>query len=94
MFYAAPRRAVGMWDHVTTSMSASIDITPVTLKRHAMAFHGFWCIAKPFVIAPKPSEGSDIIKRAEVATSWTGWIYSAVAAATGRRFKSRRPDFS
>jgi hypothetical protein len=82
-----------MWDRARTWKSAFADTMRVIRKRHAMAFHGFWCTVSAFRPAPKLRERSGITNQDEVAMNSTGWTLSAVAAATGRGFKSRRPDF-
>jgi hypothetical protein len=93
MFFEAVRQVAATLDHVRTSATVSGGIIPATPKRHATAFHGFWCTVRAFRTAPKPREKNGIINQGEVAMNSTDWIPSAVAAATGRGFKSRRPDF-
>ena len=62
-------------------------------KATRKAFHGFCCTVRVLRTAPKPRERSGITNQDEAAMDSTGWILSAVAAATGPEFKSRRPDF-
>jgi hypothetical protein len=57
-----------------------------------MAFRGIWFTANAFLIGPMLQERSDITNQVEVVTNWIDYNCSAVAAATGRGFKSRRPD--
>jgi hypothetical protein len=62
-------------------------------KPPVMACRGLWSTVKAFLVAPKPQKESDIINPAVVAMNSSAWVCSAVAAATGRGFKSRQPDF-
>jgi len=61
-------------------------------KPPVMACRGLCSTVKAFLVALKPQKESDIINPAVVAMNSSAWVYSAVAAATGRGFKSRRPD--
>jgi hypothetical protein len=68
---------------------ATILVIP---KLRVTAFHGLWSTVKAFLVAPKPQKESDITSLAVVAMNSSAWIYSTVAAATGRGFESRRPE--
>ena len=80
-------------DHARISVTVFGGIMPAIPKRHAMVFHGFCGTVRAFRTVPKPPEKSGIINQDEVATNSIGYVRSAVAAATGRGFKSRQPDF-
>src|SRR5439155_6226119 len=55
---------------------------------------GFWFTPRASVVVPKRSEEKSITKRGVVAMNSTAASRSAIAAAIGRGFKSRRPDVS
>ena len=58
--------------------------------RHGMP----WTLvhSESFLVAPTLQKESDITNLAVVAMNSSAWVCSAVAAATGRGFKSRRPE--
>ena len=92
-FCAAARPAAAIWDPVKISMSvfgATISVIP---KLRVTAYRGLWSTVKAFLVAPKPQKESNITNLAVVAMNSSAWVCSAVAAATGRGFESRRPDF-
>jgi hypothetical protein len=66
-------------------------ITLVIPKPRNMERHGFSSIVKALLLVPKPSGANDITRPDEVETSSIGYC-RAVAAATGRGFKSHQPD--
>jgi len=81
-----------MWDRARTSLNvfgATISVIP---KLRVTACRGLWSTVKAFLVAPKPQKESDITNLAVVAVNSSAWVCSAVAAATGRGFESRRPD--
>ena len=73
-------------------MSEFAVITLVTPKRLNMECRGSYSTAKLLLLAPKQPDASDITRRDEAGSSSIDYG-RAVAAATGRRFKSSRPDF-
>src|SRR5438477_5989124 len=83
---------------VVTSARARIatngcaETMPASQKQRSMACRGSWFTAKSFQRVAKQQPENDITKPAVVAMN-LAHSYRAVAAATGRRFKSCRPDF-
>jgi len=72
--------------------SAFSGVILATPRRHGRESHGLWYTAKSSQIAPMPPEKSGILKQEKVAMISIGLRCGAVAATTGRGFKSRRPD--
>src|SRR5439155_9048765 len=72
MFSVAVRQVAATLGHVRTSMSVYGGIMPVTPKRRATAFHGFWCTVRALRTAPKPRERSGITNQDEEAMNSTG----------------------
>jgi len=83
-----------MWAPVRTSMNEFIVTLPVTQNPRDTVSRGFCFAAKVFRLGQKRQEKSAITKADAVETNSTAFYFydSAVAAATGRGFESRRPD--
>jgi hypothetical protein len=77
---------------VRISLSVFAAITLVIPRLRNMERHGFSSIVKALPVAPKQRGASDITRPDEVEISSIGYC-RAVAAATGRGFKSDQPDF-
>ena len=74
------------------SKSSLTVIIPGIQKRHGMVCLGSWNIRSPFLHAPMQRDENDTSKQDAAEMSLTSFVASAVAAATGPGFKSRRPD--
>src|SRR5437762_8646444 len=83
------RRYVGSCEHVEKRLARIIGVNP---KQPGMGRLGFWFTLRALIVVPKRSEGRSITKPDAVATNSTADSRSAIAAAIGRGFKSRRPD--
>ena len=80
-----------MWDRARTSLNVFGGTIWAIPKPLVMACRGLWSTVKAFLVAPKRQKESDITNLAVVAMNSSAWVCSAVAAATGPGFKSRRP---
>src|SRR5258705_8375686 len=87
----ARRLGVATSAHVRIWPSGFAATTPVIPKRRNMVCHGSSFIAKPFLLARKRHNANDTTRVAVVEMNLISYD-RAVAAATGRRFKSSRPD--
>jgi hypothetical protein len=92
MFCGAGRPGADMSGPVQTSRIGFNDTMLVVPRRLATVFHGSCCTAKAFPLALMRRKGNGISKQDEDVMISTGWTRSAVAAASGRGFESRRPE--
>src|ERR1700724_2188842 len=92
MFYGVLGQVGVLLDHARTSTNGFDGTIWAIQRRRDTAFHGDYCIGRRFRLVSRPWLGSDFTKAEKVETSSIDSTYSAVAAATGRGFKSRRPD--
>jgi hypothetical protein len=74
-------------------LSGFAAIMAVTPRQPNMECPGFYSTAKVLLPAPKQRDASGTIRPDEAEISSTD-CHRAVAAATGRRFKSSRPEIN
>lgn len=81
-----------MWDRAKILLNVFGGTIWAIPKPPVMACRGLWSTVKAFLVVPKPQKESEITNLAVVAKNSSACVCSAVAAGTGRGFKSRRSD--
>ena len=92
IFCEVPRRGGGTSAPAKTSITDCAGIMLVIRKRHGMAFLGLSSTASASRPGPLRWRGNCITKPDGAEMHWMRYLSRTVAAATGRGFKSRRPD--